>query len=137
MNYEKKEFYKAASVLIKLTQQKAIKWKYLTDVNGVPRFITEFDGQYLCVSQKEWQITNNEELENYKNNLERSNRYIPSYNLPFRAIRSTLDVTNEKGNLIWSFPYNPGIDDLFEIVQLSVANITELFNKIFEKQNFI
>jgi hypothetical protein len=127
MEKNESRFIKLTSMLIRLTQQGLINWEYHSDVNNYPKFIVEFEGQYLCIAKRNIRVENYDEMKKYDSNFFAA--YL-SNSFPMTLIKAELEITNKRGNLIWAFPYNTGLEDLYEIVQLNVANLDGLMNKI-------
>jgi hypothetical protein len=124
-------YFQFISMLIKLTQNKRIVWKFLSPRHDNPSFICDLDNQYLCIGIREFKITSPFDEERFEKEFG-GNIFYKSFgvNYPYTERRTTLEITNEKGNLIWRIPYNNGMDDLYEIVQNSVADVNGIMNKI-------
>lgn len=116
--YQKK-WIQAIANLIRLTQEKELKWQAkppplrLTEDN--PRadimYVTDFEGQELCLYE----------------------RYFFDHDF-FHSPETVLELSNSDGHAAWASPKIEGLDDLLEAVKYQVIDVNDFLEKILKKK---
>jgi len=129
MTEEKNKFVDVIAKLIELTQKNKIKWE-ATDpkvvANNNPKykigqvFIAEHKGKWLRIHKYSFETTN--DLSSVGFFIGQSKK---SWETTFM-----LEITDERGNRLWKFPYINALGDLFSSIEYQAAGVIEFIDDI-------
>jgi len=121
---DKNRYVDVVAKLTRLTQEKKLKWETRTGHSALAEeytpFYASYRGRHLRVAKHK-----------PKTNPFLINTFITTGVEEYVA----LDLVNERGDLIWTFPNVAGLQDLYEAVQYQIAGVDTLIQDFLKEDD--
>lgn len=134
MTFNKDKYIEVIAELIKLTENKKIKWESYpvnisyNDVKISMKFRTEYLGKKINIYTKHILIVEP------PNPMLTIKLFPIRKEYPYWSTETVLEFVDDLGNSIWKFPEIPILFDLLEVVKQQVAGVSDFINNLFNKE---